>query len=213
MGCLGQTIFETCWNLIGFEKFLMDFCTEEPYLLRLFDRLEAYAIAYADALIQLDCDIIFLGDDVGMQNGMLISAESWREHLKPRMARICEHIRRHSDAKIAYHSCGSIAPIIPDLVEIGIDVLNPIQPLATGMKLADLKRAYGDRLCFYGGVDVQACIPMGTEAEVFEQVRETIADGQAGGGFIIAPAHIVPSETRPENVLAFFRAVREYGAY
>lgn len=213
MGCLGQTIFEMSWNLIGFEKFLMDFCMEEPYILRLFDRLTEYAIAYADRLLDLGCDIIFLGDDVGTQLGLLISDKSWRKHLKPRMERICRHIKSRSSAKIAYHSCGSIGPIIGDLIEIGIDVLNPIQPLAAGMDLADLKEKFGEKLCFYGAVDVQQCIPFGTVEEVEQQVQAVLKAGMAGGGFIIAPAHIVPSETSAENVLAYFRAVQKYGVY
>lgn len=212
MGCMGQTLFETCWNLIGFEKFLMDFCTEEPYLLRMLDRLTQYALAYVDELMRLGCDIIFLGDDVGTQNHMLISAASWRGILKPRLAVICEHIRRNSRAQIAYHSCGSIVPIIDDLVELGVSILNPVQPLAAGMDLAALKRQYGDKLCFYGAIDVQQCIPSGTVEDVKAQVRDAIKAGAGGGGYIVAPAHIVPAETKPENVLAFFEAVRQYGA-
>lgn len=213
MGCLGQTLFEMSWNLVGFEKFLMDFCTEEPYVLRLFDRLTEYAVRYADCLMELGCDIIFLGDDVGTQLGMLISETSWRRHLKPRMQRICRHIKAWGGAKIAYHSCGSIVPIIPDLIEIGVDILNPVQPLAAGMDLAALKKAYGGRLCFYGAVDVQQCIPFGTTQQVREQVRQVIRTGGADGGFIAAPAHIVPFETSAENVLAYFEAVKQYGVY
>jgi uroporphyrinogen decarboxylase len=93
VGCMGQTMFETCWNLIGFEKFLMDFQTKEEYLLTLLDRLLDYSISYADCLADVGCDIIFVGDDVGMQDGMLISAPSWRELLKPRLSRLFRHIK------------------------------------------------------------------------------------------------------------------------
>lgn len=214
MGCMGQTMFETCWNLIGFEKFLMDFQSREGYLLELLDRLTEYSIAYSDRLSELRCDIIFIGDDVGMQDGMLISAPSWRELLKPRLDRLCRHIKSRKGApRIAYHSCGSITPIVPDLIELGVEILNPIQPLASGMELKALKAKYGDRLCLWGGIDVQQCIPFGTAQEIEAQVRQAMADAAAGGGFIIAPAHIIPSETSAENVIAFFDAVKKYGNY
>lgn len=214
IGCMGQTMFETCWNLIGFEKFLMDFLSGEEYLLLLLDRLTEYSIACSDELSGLGCDIIFIGDDVGMQDRMLISAASWRELLKPRLGRICQHIKaRKNPPRIAYHSCGSIVPIIPDLMEIGVDILNPVQPMAYGMELKPLKAQFGDRLCFWGGIDVQRCIPFGTVQEIQAQVRQCIEDAASGGGFIIAPAHIIPSETSAENVIAFFDAVQQFGSY
>lgn len=211
MGCMGQTMLETCWNLIGFEKFLLDLYTGEEYLLLLLEKLADYSIRYADELMALGCDIIFLGDDVGTQNGLLISEDLWRARLKPGLTRIFSHIHANSRCKAAYHSCGSIAAIIKDLIEIGVDILNPIQPLAAGMELESIKKKYGGCLCLYGGIDVQQCIPRGTLAEVREQVRLAIRTAASGGGYIIGPAHIVPSETEPENVLAFFDAVREFG--
>jgi uroporphyrinogen decarboxylase len=214
MGCMGQTMFEMCWNLVGFEKFLMDFMTGEEYIAALFDRLLEYAIVHSELLISAGSDVIFLGDDVGMQSGMLLAPELWRASLKPRLAKLCGHIRScKPSVKIAYHSCGSIAAIIPDLVEMGIDILNPVQPLAHGMELAALKMRYGNKLVFYGGIDVQQCIPFGTIEEISRQVQQAIKDASASGGFIIAPAHIIPSETSPENVLAFFNAVKLHGRY
>jgi len=213
MGCMGQTMFEMCWNLVGFEKFLMDYMVGEDYIAVLFDRLLDYAIVYSEQLILAGSDIIFLGDDVGMQTGMLIAPDLWRGTLKPRLARLCGHIQsRKPTVKIAYHSCGSIASIIPDLVEIGVDILNPVQPLAYDMELAALKLRYGNDLVFYGGIDVQQCIPFGTPDEISRQVKHAIEAAASGGGFIIAPAHIIPAETSPENVLAFFNAVEQYGS-
>lgn len=213
MGCMGQTMFEMCWNLMGFEKLLMDLCIGEDYILTLLDRLIEYSIEYADMLIKLDCDIIFIGDDVGSQSGMLISPELWRYTQKPRLKKLCQHIKSNKNIKIAYHSCGSILPIIPDLIEIGIDILNPVQPLAKDMNLSMLKKEYGSKLCFYGGIDVQNCVPSGSKEEIDEEVKNAINAAACGGGYIIAPAHIVPSETKLENVCYFFEAVKKYGKY
>lgn len=212
MGCLGQTMFEMAWNLIGFEKFLIDLTLKEKYIMELLDRLIEYSAKYAGKLVSLGCDIIFLGDDVGMQNGMLISDHLWREIFKPRMKNLCDSIiSQNPNIKIAYHSCGSITPIIDDLIEIGINILNPIQPLAAGMQLAELKRRYGTKLCLYGGIDVQRCIPSGTTEEIQKEVMQAIESAGYDGGYIIAPAHIIPAETKVINVLTFFDAVQLYG--
>ena len=214
IGFMGQTMFEMCWNLIGFESFLMDFFTEEEYLMALLDRLMEYAVKYSGKLIDLGVDVIFMGDDVGTQNGMLVSPELWRKIMKPRMKKICGSIKnKKPDVKIAYHSCGSIFPIIGDLIETGIDILNPIQPLAKDMDLKALKEMYGDRLCFFGGIDVQQSLPHGSAEDIEKEVRDRILSAARGGGFIIAPAHIIQSDTRVENVEAFFNAVKRYGRY
>jgi len=115
--------------------------------------------------------------------------------------------------KLAYHSCGSILPIIPDLIDIGLEVLNPIQPGAQGMDLGRLKGEYGQRLAFFGGVDEQTILPFGTPDQVAEEVRLRVRQAAAGGGFIIAPAHNIQPDTPLANIHAFFEAVRRWGRY
>ena len=164
-----------------------------------------YSIQSAKKLAALGCDLIFIGDDVGTQQGMLISETLWRQVLKPRLRTICSEIKKeYPNVKIAYHSCGSIVPIIKDLIEIKIDVLNPIQPLAVGMGLEELKKEYGSSICFYGGIDVQNCIPLGTKRQIEDEVIKAIEIGGKDGGFIIAPAHIVPSETKNRKCAIIF---------
>ena len=120
---------------------------------------------------------------------------------------------RNPDVVVAYHSCGSIAPIVPDLIEIGLEVLNPIQPNAAGMDPAALKAAYGDRLAFFGGIDTQGVVPFGSADDVRAEVRRRIGELGCGGGYLLAPAHDIQPEVPTANVLALFEAAREYGAY
>ncbi len=115
--------------------------------------------------------------------------------------------------KIAYHSCGSILPIIPDLIEIGLDVLNPIQPQAKNMNLGKLKKKFGDRLVFFGGVDEQMILPFGTTAEVKDEVKLRIAQAAKEGGFIPAPSHNIQPDTPLENIYTYFKAIKRYGTY
>jgi uroporphyrinogen decarboxylase len=212
IGFTGVNAFETAWNLTGFEKFLMDFMTGEAYTTLLLDKLFDFSLKSGLKLIDLGVDFIWLGDDVGTQDGMLLPPDFWREHLKPRMAAlIAEFKKRDPDVKIIYHSCGSILPIIPDLIEIGLDVLNPIQPLAKGMSLKAIKEDYGDKLSFLGGVDIQQILPMGSEQEIADHIRDRIAAGSGNGGYIIAPAHIIQPDTSVENVKAFFTYALRFG--
>jgi uroporphyrinogen decarboxylase len=214
IGCMGQTMFETAWNLIGFERFLMDFYTQEAYIIRLLDRLLEFAVECGHRLIDLGVDALWTGDDVGTQEGMLISPDVWRSILKPRMQDLYRSYKqKDADIKIIYHSCGSIVPIIPDLIDVGVDILNPIQPLAKGMDLHLLKKTYGNSVSLFGGVDVQEVMPKGSSSDIEQHVQDRIQAAARGGGFIIAPAHVVQPDTSVVNVKAFYKAVREHGIY
>jgi uroporphyrinogen decarboxylase len=151
--------------------------------------------------------MIWLGDDMGSQKNMLISPNTWREFFKQRMAEIIAAARSAKpDVKIAYHSDGAIHQILPDLIEIGVDVLNPIQP--DSMEPAQLKREYGARLTFFGAIDVQNTLPFGTPATVAAEVRDRFETLGAGGGWICAPTHHVQLDTPMENFMALVDAVQ-----
>jgi uroporphyrinogen decarboxylase len=203
------TVFEMAWYLVGLEKFLIDLTRKKAYVFELLDRILDISIRQGRRLIELGADVIWTGDDMGDQQGMMLSPALWREVFKPRLRSAFSAYRRaNPDIRIAYHSCGSILPIIPDLIEIGLDILNPIQPNATGMDPAFLKKAYGDRLCFFGGIDIQELLPRATPDRVFRSVQETIHILGARGGYIAAPAHNIQPDTPLENILAFYDAVR-----
>jgi uroporphyrinogen-III decarboxylase len=138
-----------------------------------------------------------------------MSPQMWRDVFKPRIGKMFKAFRKlNPGIKLAWHSCGSIVPIIPDFIELGLDILNPIQPMAQGMDAGFLKKTYGDRLAFFGGIDIQQLLPFGTPEEVKRNVKEKISILGKGGGYIVAPAHNIQLDTPLENIFALFEAVK-----
>ena len=206
VGVTVTTIFETAWALRGYEQTLIDFALEPDLIERLFDMPFQYHLTAAKKLVELGVDMIWTGDDIGAQNMMLIAPETWRKHLKPRMAEFCAELKRLNPAvKVAYHSDGNIEPIIPELIEIGLDVLNPIQPQS--MDPAEIKRKYGDKLCFWGSIDEQYTLPYGTSAEVEAEVMTRLRTLGKNGGLILGPTHHVQLDTPLENFWAMVKAI------
>jgi len=211
-GELHCTIFEISWYLRGMENLLMDFISESELAVALLDRITSLRCAQAELYAQADVDILQLGDDVGSQDGMIMSPAMWRKWLKPRLARVIECARRvKPDILVFYHSDGNCTDIVPELIEIGVDILNPVQPEC--MDPAALKKQYGDRLSFWGTIGTQTTMPFGTPEEVKAVVKERIETVGRGGGLLLAPTHILEPEVPWENVLAFFEAVEKYGRY
>ena len=207
IGRLHCTIFETGWALRGFQQMLLDFLMEPELTQEILEIPYLYHKAVACQMAARGVDMIWLGDDVGSQRNMLISPATWRTFFKQRMATLIAEVRAiRPDITIAYHSDGSIYPIIPDLIEIGVDVLNPIQP--DSMDPARLKSEYGDRLRFFGAIDVQNTLPFGTPADVRSEVAARRATIGAGGGWICAPTHHVQADTPLENFWAMVDAVQ-----
>jgi uroporphyrinogen decarboxylase len=210
IGRLHCTIFETAWALRGFQQMLLDFLMEPELTHAILEIPWRYHKEVACGMAARGVDMIWLGDDMGSQKNMLISPATWRTFFKERMAALIADVRAvRPDITIAYHSDGSIYPIIPDLIEIGVDVLNPIQP--DSMDPARLKQEYGDRLTFFGAIDVQNTLPFGTAAQVRAEVKERNATLGAGGGWICAPTHHVQADTPLENFWALVHAVAETG--
>lgn len=151
-------------------------------------------------------DGIYCADDIAFQHGPMMRHETFLTYLKPRLKRIFDMIREESDAKIIYHSCGSVGSVIPDLIEVGIDVLNPIQVSATGMDTAYLKKEYGRDLAFWGAIDTQHVLPFGTPDDVREEVKRRVAELGEGGGYVVASVHNIQAEVPPENIVALVEA-------
>lgn len=215
LGIIECTVFEMAWNLVGLEQFLADMALRRDYVGPLLDEVADYSIGIGLALLDLPegpADALLTGDDLGMDIGPMISPAMWREFLKPRLARVLAAYKAaRPEAVLAYHTCGSVLPFIDELIEIGVQVLNPIQVTARGMDTAALKARYGDRLAFFGGVDQRQVLPQGTPADVEAEVRRRIAELGAGGGYLLAPTHDIQSDTPVENVLALFDAARKWG--
>ncbi len=207
VGVTVTTIFETAWALRGYSRLLMDLVQNPELAERILDLPFGYHLAAARRLVALGVDMIWTGDDVGAQRAMLISPDMWRRFFKPRLARFYGELKElNPGLKIAYHSDGFIEPIIPDLIEIGLDVLNPVQPAS--MNPAALKKKYGRRLCFWGSLDEQHTLPFGTPEEVRREVLDRLGSLGAGGGLIIGPTHHVQLDTPLANFWAMIDTVR-----
>ncbi len=210
VGSTVTTIFETAWALRGLEQLLTDFIEDPELADAVLDIPYRYHLAAAERLARMGVDMIWLGDDIGHQQGMLISPRHWRRFFKPKMAHIIESVKAiNPQLKVAYHTDGCVYTVIPELIEIGLDVLNPIQPAA--MDPARLEREYGNDLCFWGSMDEQYTLPFGSPEEVRAEVRERIATLGAGGGLILAPTHHLQLDTPLENFWAMVEAITGRG--
>jgi uroporphyrinogen decarboxylase len=178
------------------------------------DKVMHYSIEVGKELIRIGADIVWLGDDMGTQQGMLLSPEMWRRHLKERMRKVITSLKDvNPGVKIAYHSCGSYSPIIPELIEIGVDILNALQPNARDMDLSRLKAQYGKTVSFFGGLDTQAIIPFGSLQDVEGEIKRVIRAAAKGGGLILAGAHNIQPDVSTEKMIRIFEFARRYGAY
>jgi uroporphyrinogen decarboxylase len=214
LGVIECTVFEMAWNLVGLEQFLMDMALEKGYVGALLDEIADYSIAVGRELIGLGADIMLTGDDLGMDIGPMLSPRMWRQHIKPRMKRVLDAYKASNpEVILVYHTCGSALPFIDELIEIGVDVLNPIQVTAKGMDPAPLKETYGDQLAFLGAIDQRHVLPQGTAEDVETEVRRRIWELGQGGGYVAAPTHDIQADTTIENVLELFHAVKLWGEY
>jgi uroporphyrinogen decarboxylase len=202
------TLFERLWMLRGFENMLMDPYVEEENFSRLRERVVDYNLAIIDQWVSRGVDAVFFSDDWGCQRGLLMNPKDWRRFYKPSYKRMFERV--HSGgAHVWMHLCGNITAILPDLIEIGLNVLNPVQPQA--MDVRQLSREFGGEVCFNGGVDVQGTLVRGTPADVKREVHELVSlFGKFDGGYIGGTSHSVMPETPLDNVIAMFEAFSEY---
>ena len=189
--------------LRGFEQTLMDCVAEEDFYIELLDRMKELTLEVIVECADIPADAIMFGDDWGGQRGVLIGPERWRKFFKPRYAEIFEAV--HRQGKIAMmHSCGSVADIMPDIVEIGLDVLESVQAEAAGMNPYELKRKWGDKITFWGGLGSQSTVPFASPKELRKEIRRLRTEMSRGGGYILAPAKPIRRETPFENSLAVF---------
>ena len=201
-------LFEICWALRGMENLMIDMIERPEMVHAMLRNVLSFYIELGQRVIKVaggGIDMVTIGDDVGTQRGMMISPGLWREIIKPYLK---EMVKAFHDlnVKVMYHSCGSILAIIPELIDIGVDVLEPIQTSAQGMDPSALKDAYGDRLCFHGGVDEQRLLPFGSPDQIREEVMHLASTLGRGGGYILMAAHAFQPDIPVENVLAMYEA-------
>lgn len=206
IGCdVSPCVFEMYWRLRGMADALTDMAADPDLAWTMFGRCADFAIALGkEACRRFPLDWYWTGDDVAAQNGMIMSPKTWRALIKPHLARVFA-VGKAAGLPVAYHCCGALRPIIPDLIEIGMDVLNPVQSNCPGMDPLDLKREFGRHITFMGGVDTQDLLPHGTAAEVRRATARLIEGMTAdGGGYILAASHTIPPETPDENIFAMY---------
>ncbi|MBC7289202.1 MAG: uroporphyrinogen-III decarboxylase-like protein, partial [Armatimonadetes bacterium] len=196
---IGFSLFERAWTLRGMANLFVDMVEAPEFVDELLDAICDYNVALVEQAVQFDIDAVHFGDDWGSQVGLLMGPHHWRRFLKPRLE------RQYAAAKAAgkfvlIHSCGKVQELFGDLIEIGVDCFNPFQPEV--MDVYEMKRQWGDRLSFWGGVSTQRLLPYGTPAEVRREVRRLIEEVGRGGGYVLAPAHAIPGDAKPENILA-----------
>lgn len=206
VGCdVSPNVFEMYWRLRGMEQTMIDMAAEPELAFEMLGRCGDFAVELAEAACRrFPLDWLWTGDDVASQRSLMMSPDTWRGMIKPHLARALDVGKSHG-LFVAYHCCGALRPIIPDLIEMGLDVLNPIQCNCPGMDALELKREFGSELTFMGGVDTQGLLPNASAGEVRRATRELI-DGMTsdGGGYILAASHTVPPETPVENIFAMY---------
>jgi len=216
-GIIGGGIFEQPCRTVGLEQFMMAMVTDRPFAERLMDQVTDIYIESVDRYLEQVgeyIDVFTYWDDVSTQDGWMISPEAYAALVKPRQRRLFDAIRRRTNAKLFFHCCGAASELYPHLVEIGVDIVNPVQVSARGMDTQQLKRRFGRDLVFWGGgVDTQRVLPFGTPQEVRDEVRRRIDDLAPGGGFVFAAVHNIQALVPPENIVAAFDTVAEHGGY
>lgn len=206
LGCdVSPCIFELLYRLFGMEEAMVLLAVEDPEFMSLLRRSVDFNVELAQqACQQYPLDWLWTGDDIAGQQGMMISPDMWRKSIKPQLQRIFEVGKAHN-LPIAYHSCGGVRPVIGDLIEMGLTVLNPIQCDCPGMNAFELKKEFGRHLTFMGGVDTIGLLPKGTAEEVRRETRELIDRmTDDGGGYILAASHTIPPETPMDNIFAMY---------
>jgi uroporphyrinogen decarboxylase len=211
-------IFEFAQRIVGMANLLLMMATDEAPACALFDKLLDLKLAYwRTALAELGerVDVVTYADDFGTQTSQLISPEMFRRQLKPRIARVFETLSELAPhARRFFHSDGNVRPLIPDFIEMGVQILNPVQYTATGMDPVALKRDFGKDLVFWGGgVDTQRVLPRGTPGEVRDEVKRNLDALAPGGGYVFSAVHNIQPDVPPRNIMAMWETLRQYGRY
>lgn len=222
MGRFGGPVWETAYRLRGYARFLKDLVVDRDFANALLGKVCQLQIAFdkigitaAGRYLQI---LKVSGEDLGIQTGPLMSPETFRSVIKPWLAKRWraarqEYLCHNPEGKVMLHSCGSVRAFIPDFIECGIEILDPVQVGADGMDPNELKKEFGDRLVFHGGIDTQRVLPYGSLAEIEKEVREKIRAFAPGGGYILAPVHNVQADVPPESLVAVYRAGEAHGTY
>lgn len=207
---IGFSMFERAWSLCGMENLLIGMLTAPEEVERLLDDICALNLRVIDIAMEYDFDGFYFGDDWGQQRGLIMGAAHWQHFIKPRVARMYARVREHGKYVIQ-HSCGDIHEIFPDLIEIGLDCYQTFQPEIYDVEA--VKREFGDRLTFWGGISTQQLLPFATPEEVRQETIRMLRVMGKNGGYIAAPTHAVPGDVPPENIAAMLEVFQNQAKY
>jgi uroporphyrinogen decarboxylase len=199
------SLFERAWTLRGMPELLTDMVDHPDFVDDLLDAITEWNMAIVAQALQYGIDAVMFGDDWGCQRGLIMGAKHWRRFLKPRLERMYGQVKA-ADKRVFIHSCGDVKELFPELIEIGLDCFNPLQPEV--MDVFEMKRRYHGRLAFYGGISVQKTLPYGRPDDVRREVRRLLKEVGAGGGYIAAPSHSIPKDVPVENILAMLEVLQ-----
>lgn len=205
---IGFALFERAWTLVGMENLFVAFVQEPAFVGEMLDRIADYNVGLIRRAARMGVDAAHFGDDWAGQRGPLVSPALWREIVKPRYARMVR-AAKEAGLLVSQHCCGKVEALLPDLVELGVDVFNPFQPEV--MDIWALRRQYRGKIAFWGGLSVQRTLPRGSAAEVRRETRRLLEEMAPGGGYILAPSHALPRDVPPENVDAYLEVARGGG--
>ena len=214
IGDVEISLFEMAWHLTGLEKYLVAMLCDEPWIEKLNDGVEEWSTGIALQLEKAGVNAIWFGEDLGSQTSTLISPEDWRTRFKPRHKRMIDRLKKENpDIVIIMHSDGAVAPLIDDFIEIGVDVYNPVQPNVAGSDPQELKDRYGERICFFGGIDQQTLLPSGDIKMIREEIKRRIGILGKDRGYLLAPAHILQPDVSTNTIEEMVKAALDYGNY
>jgi len=208
-----STLFERAWYLRGFENFLMDLYSNPDFANELLKKIYNFNLIVAKKAIKLGADIVWLGDDFGTETGLIMSLRLWKKFFFEKYANLIEELKSvNKKIYIAFHSCGYIEPLIPYFIEMGVDILNPIQPYCNNQKL--IKKKYGNNISFWGTVDVKKRLLYGNVEDIFSEIKERIEIFGPGGGYIISSSNVIePAEKILKNIFCYYWALDKYTKY
>ena len=214
---IGGVVYETCWYMRGLERWFMDMLENTDFCKALLEKmLKFWMDYYVSFMAEVGdiVDIVMIGDDLAGQQGPLFSPDFYRKFVKPRQKKLTQHIKSLTSAKIWYHTCGGCAQYIPDLIDNGIDILNPVQISANEMDPQSLKNTFGKDIIFWGGgIDAQHILPFAKPDEIREHVRRNLEIFKPGGGYVFNNVHNIQAGVPPENIVAMYDAAYEFGFY
>jgi len=213
---VGHSSVAPCQRLRGFAQLMEDLVLQLVLAEALFEQVTDLIVRSTTAMLKEAgpyIDVVSFSDDLGFQDRAYFRAEMFQKQVKPHLARCVDAIRSNTDAKVVMHSDGAIYDLIPDLIDIGVEAINPVQTTAWKMEASRLKADFGDKLSFWGAVDTQHALPFGTREDVRQDVRSKIKELGPGGGFVITSCHTIREEVPPENVRALYESALEFGGY